>query len=99
MTTGFLTSMPRQNKTRCFENMVKSYHQQIRLKHEIESFYAIGRQKKIDCFSVSGFSSHCITVFGAMECFHHFCPGRNVRPFLTEEDTKRRNKKRELNEL
>ena len=57
---------PRQNKSRNFENMVMSYFQRTRPECEIESFFTTGRQKKIDCFSVDGFCSHCNTVFEAM---------------------------------
>ena len=60
---------PRQNKTRSFENMVMSYFQRTRPECEIESFFATGRQKKNDWFSVDGPYSHCNTVFEAMGCF------------------------------
>ena len=56
----------RQNKTRSFENMVMSYFQRTRPECEIESFFTTGRQKKIGCFTVDGFCSHCNTVFEAM---------------------------------
>ena len=32
-------------------------------------------------------------------CFYHFCPGQELRPSLTEEDTKRGSRRRELDEL
>ena len=79
--------------------MVVSYFQRTRPDCKIESFYTTGRQKKIDCFSVDGFCSHCITVFEAMGCFHHFCPCQELHPSLTEEDIKRGSRKRELDEL
>ena len=85
---------PRQNKTRSFENMVKSYFQRTRRECEIESFFTTGRQKKTDCFSVDGFCSHCNTVFEAMGCFYHFCPCQELRPSLTEEDIQRGRKNR-----
>ena len=66
--------IPRQNKTRSFENRIMSYFQWTRPECKIESFHTTGRQKKIDCFSVDGFCSHCNTVFEAMGCFHNFCP-------------------------
>ena len=72
--------IPRQNKTRSFENMVTSYFQSTRPDCKIESFFTTGRQKKIDCFSVDGFCSHCNTVFEAMGCFYHFCPCQELRP-------------------
>ena len=90
---------PWQNKTRSFENMVMSYFQRTRPECEIESFFTTGRQKKIDCFSVNGFCSHCNTVFEALGCFYHFCPCQELRPSLTEEDIKRVSKKRELDAL
>ena len=61
--------IPRQNKTRSFENMVMSYFQRTRPECKIESFFTTGRQKNIDCFSVHGFCSHCNTVFEAMGFF------------------------------
>ena len=90
---------PQQNKTRSFENIVMSYFQQTRPGCEIESFITTSRHKKIDCFSVDGFCSHCNTVFEAMGCFYHFCPCQELRPFLNEEDIQRGSKKRELDAL
>ena len=79
--------------------MVKSYFQSTRPECEIESFFTTGRQKKIDCFSVAGFRSHCNTVFESMGCFYHFCPCQELRLSVTEEDIQRGSKKRELNAL
>ena len=90
---------PLQNKTLSFENMVMFYFQRTRPECEIEGFFTTGRQKKNDCFSVDGFCSHCNTVFEAMGCFYHFCPGQELRPSLTEEDIQRGSKKRELDAL
>ena len=90
---------PRQNKTRSFENMVMSYFQRARPECDIESFFTTGRQKKIDCFSVDRFCSHCNAVCEAMGCFYHFCPCRELCPSLTEEDIQRGSKKRELDAL
>ena len=91
--------IPRQNKTRSFDNMVMFYFQRTRPEGKIESFFTTGRQKKIDCFSVDGFFSHCNTVFEAMGCFYHFCPCQELRPSLTEEVIQRGSKKRELDAL
>ena len=91
--------LPRQNKTRSFENMAMSYFQRTRPECEIEIFFTTGRQKKIACFSVDGFCSHCNTVFEAMGCFYHFCPCQKQRPSLTEEDIQRGSNKRELDAL
>ena len=85
---------PRQNKTRCFENMVMHYFQRTRQDCKIESFYTTGRQNTIDCFNVDGFCSHCNTVFEAMGCFYHFCPCQDLRLSLTEEKIQRGSKKR-----
>ena len=90
---------PRQNNARSFENLVMSYFQRTRPECEIESLFTTGRQKKIDCFSVDGFCSHCNTVFEAMDCFYHFCSCQELRPSLTEEDIQRCSKKRELDAL
>ena len=76
-----------------------SFFQRTSPEWEIESFFTTSRQKKIDCFSVDGFSSHCNTVFEAMGCFYHFCPCQELRPSLTEEDIQRGSKKRELDAL
>ena len=76
-----------------------SYFQGTRPEWEIESFFTTGKQIKIDCFSVDGFSSPCNTVFEAMGCFYHFCPCHELRPSLTEEDIQRGSKKRELDAL
>ena len=90
--------MPRQKRTRKFENLTNSYFQRTRPGCEIESFYTTGRQK-IGCFSVDGVCSHCNTVFEAMWCFYHFCPCQELRPSLTEEDIQRGSNKRELDAL
>ena len=75
------------------------YLQRTRPDCKIESFYTIGRQKKIDHFSVDGFCSHCNTVFEAKHCFYQFCPCQELRPSLTEEDIKRGSRRREIDEL
>ena len=109
MPTGFYTRWdvdsetsrftPRQNKTRSFEIMVMSYFLRTRHDCKIESFYTTGRQKKTHRFSSDGFCSHCHTVFGAMGCFCHFSPWQELRPSLTEEDSKRGSKRRELDDM
>ena len=88
-----------QNKTRNFENMVVSSFQRQRPDCKIESFYTTGTQKKIDRFKVDGFCAHCNTVFEAMGCFYHYCPCREARDSLTEEDIERDNKKREMDQV
>ena len=90
---------PRQNKTLSYENMVMSYLQPTRPECEIESFFTTGRQKKIGCFSVDGFCSHCNTVFDALVCFYHFCLCQELCSSLTEEDIQRGSKKRDLDAL
>ena len=97
--SGTTRFTPRQNKTGSLENMVMSYFQGTRPDCKIESFYTTGRQKKIDCFRVDDFCSHCNSVFEAMGFFYHFCPRQELRPSLTEEYIKRGRRKRELDEL
>ena len=88
-----------KKKTRSFENMVMSYFQRTRPECEIESFSSTSRQKKIDCFSVGGFCSHCNTQFEAMGYFYRFYPRQKNGPSFTEEDDQCSTKKRELDEL
>ena len=73
--------------------MVFSYFQLTRSDCKIESFYKTGRQKKIDCFSVDAFCSHCNNAFQAMGCFYHLFTCQEVRPSLTEEDIQRGSKR------
>ena len=57
MTTGLYTKWelvsesskfkPRQNKKRCFENIVMSYSRRVKLQCKVESFYTRGTQKKM----------------------------------------------------
>ena len=91
--------MPRQNKTRSFENMVLSYFQQTRRKCRIEGIVTTGRREKIDCFSVDGFCKHCNTVFEAMGCYFHYCPCQEARSSLTENEIMRGIKKREQDQM
>ena len=86
--------MPRQNKTRCIENMVLSYFQQTRPECRIESNVTTGRQKKIDCFSVDGICNLCNTVFEAMGFYFHYCPCQEARPSLTDNEIMRGKKRR-----
>ena len=109
MPTGFYTPWEydsetkrfttRHNKFRSVENMVLSYFQQSRPDCKIESNITTGRQKKIACFSVDRICYHCNTVFGAMECYYHYCPCQGGRPFLRDSDIERRMKKRQQDEM
>ena len=63
------------------------------------SFYTTGTQKKIDCFKGGGFCAHFNTVFEAIGCFYDYCPCREARPSLTEEDFEHGNKKREMDQM
>ena len=94
-----ITFIPWQNQTRSFENMVMFYFQRTTPECEIESFFTTGRQKKIGCFSVDEFYSHCNTVFEAMGCFYHFCPCQELHPSLIEKEFHRDSKKREFDAL
>ena len=89
----------RQNKSRSFENMVRSYFQQSRPECKIESNVTTGRQKKIDCFKVNVICYHCNTVFEAMGCYYHYCPCQEARPSLTDTDIERGVKKRQQDEM
>ena len=97
--SGSQKFMPRQEKTRSFENMVLSDFQQTRPECRIESNVTTGRQKKIDCFSVDGICNHCNTVFEAMGCFFHYCPCQEARPSLTDNEILRGIKKREQDQM
>ena len=85
----------RQNKSRSFENMVRSYFQRSRPDCKFESNVTAGRQKKIDCFSVDGICYHCNTVSEAMGWYYHYCPCQEARPSLTDADIQRGMKKRQ----
>ena len=61
------------------------HDQNLKLKASLQQ----ADRKKIDCFSVDGFYSHCNTVFDAISCFYHFCPCQELRAFLTEGDIQR----------
>ena len=89
----------RQNKTRSFESKAMSYFQRTRPDRKIESLYTTGREKKIDPFNVDGFWSISNLVFEVMGSFHHFCACQEVRSPLTEKNTKRGGKKRELDAM
>ena len=89
----------RQNRVGTFETMVISYFQAARPESKTESYYTTGTQKKIDCFSVDGYCNHCKTVFEAIGCDFRFCPGKEARPSLTDNDNKRGTKKREMDGL
>ena len=66
--------------------MVQSYFQQSRPDCKIGSKVTIGRQKKIDCFSVDGIYYLCNTVLEAIGCHFHYCPFREARPSLTDNE-------------
>ena len=88
-----------QNKTRNFENMVKSYLQRQKPDCRIESFDITGTQKKVDCSKVDGFCAHSNTAFEAQGCFDHYCPCQQTQSSLTVEDIKRGNKKGETDQM
>ena len=76
-----------------------SYFQSQRSECKIESYYTSGKQKKIDCFIVDGFCAHYNTVFEAMGCYFSFCPCQEAKATLSEGETHRCNRKRELDEM
>ena len=93
--------MPRQNKTRSFENMVMSYFRGRRPECKIKGLFTTARQKKIDRFRVDGFVLIVFeaTVFETTSCFHLFCLCQKIRPSLTEYDIQRGGKKKELDAM
>ena len=109
MPTGFYTCWefnvdlqrfkPRSNQTRSFENMVMAFFQNSRPECNIESFYTMGTQGKIDSYSVDGFCSHCNMIFEALDCFYHFCECQEGQICLTDEDLLKAKRKREIDEL
>ena len=88
-----------QNKIRKFENMVISFYQATRPECTIESFYTTGKQRKIDSFTVDGFCGQCQTIFEALGCYYHFCPCRETRPNLNEDEFEFGIRKRESDKL
>ena len=87
------------NKSRSFEKMVMAFFQNSRPECNIQNFYAIGTQQKIDSFSVDMFCSHCNTIFEALRCFYHFCECQEGKPCLKDEDILKGKSKRETGEL
>ena len=65
---------PRQNKTRSFENLVKSYFQGTRPDCKIESFYTTGRQKKLIASVLMGFVLIAILCLKQCVAFTTFVP-------------------------
>ena len=62
-------------------------------------FSHLENRKQIDCFSLDGYGDHCKTVFEAMGCYYHFCSCQEARPFLSDQDIERGNKKREMDDM
>ena len=89
----------RQNKIGKFENMVISFCQATRPECTIESFYTTGKQRKIDSFTVDGFCGPCQTIFEALGCYYHFCPCRETRPNLNEDEFEFGIRRRESDKL
>ena len=89
----------RHSKMKVFENMVMSYFQRVKPQCKVQSFYSTGTQKKIDACSFDGFFGHCNTVFGVMGCYYQYCPCREARDSLTEEEVRRGIRKTELDKL
>ena len=83
----------RNNRTRNFDEMVMSYHQDLRPECTIER-----KHKKTDCFHVDG-CSHCKTVIEVMGNYYQFCSCQETRPSLSEQDIERGNKKRGMAEF
>ena len=79
--------------------MVLSFFQRTHPVCKIESNVTIGRQKKIDCFSVDGNFIQCNTVFEAMGCCLYYCPYQKARPSLIDNKIMRRIKEMEQDQM
>ena len=79
--------------------MALASFQNSRPECNIENFYTAGTHRKIDCFSVDGFCSHCNTIFEALGCFYYFCECQEGQLCLTDEDIVKGQRKREMDEL
>ena len=91
--------VPSQGKSRKFENMVMAYVQATHPECKIESFITTGKQKKIDSYAVDGYCDHCKTVYEAMGCYFHYHSCKEGSALLDDDEVKRGQKKRELDEL
>ena len=87
-----------QNKTRRFESMVISYFQRVRTQCKVKRFYTMSTQKNVNASNVDSSCGQWNNVFDVMECYYHYCPFQEARPFLTEEKF-REALKRGLHEL
>ena len=65
----------------------------------MESFYATGTENKIDALCVERIFVHCDNVFEAMQCSNLYQPFQEAPPSLIDEETQRRVKTKELDEL
>ena len=73
MTLKLISVEVRNNKTRIFESMLMSFHQELRPECKNESLHTTRKQKEVDCFHVNEYCNHCKTVFEALGCYYHFC--------------------------
>ena len=92
-------SKRQQNKSRNFENMVMSYFQRQTPDCKIENFYTTGTQKKVDSSKADGFCPYFKAKLEAMGCFYPYSPCQEARPSLIQENIKRGNKKREMDQM
>ena len=99
MTLKLISVEVRNNKTRIFESMLMSFHQELRPECKNESLRTNRKQKEVDCFHVNEYCNHCKTVFEALGCYYHFCFCQETCPFLSKKDTERGNEKQEMDEL
>ena len=81
-------SKAKNNRARASENNV------FFIKNQDQSFYAIGKQKKIDSFHFEGYCNHC-----EMGCYYHFCFLQKTRSSLSDQDNELGNEEREIDEL
>ena len=53
----------------------------------------------MDWFKVGGFCAHCNTVFEVLGYFYSYCRCQEARPSPTEDDNKRGNRKKEIDQI
>ena len=83
----------RKSRTKVFESIVLSFF------HKLRPECKTGKQKNIDCFNNDGYCDHFKTVFKAIDCYYHFCSYQKTLPSLSDQDTEKRNNKREMDDL
>ena len=89
--------MARENRVRTFENEVISNFQASRHEFKIESYYTIGKQKKLTISVLMVIATIVRLILKRWVVF--FGPCQGARPSLTDDEFKRGAKKKEKDEL